>query len=372
MLSGPTLLLLLSSVAGALAAPGLFLQVHGPSSVQDIGDLKVTTTLTNTGDEHLNLLNDPRSPLSDLPTDRFTIVNHHGTSPDFVGIAAKYVPSVAAASMDSSAFTILAPGQSVSVEHDLSLAYDFSTSGPGPYTINVKELNAFYYVSRGRIYALLAGNDLPNHSVNISGTLTSRAAVSSRPDVEKCDSWEEVAVQSAIPHAQQYISDALNALKHDGYQSDDYKRWFGSPSEHRLATVASHFEALIGNNFTEFTFICHAPMCRSRPGIFAFVYPDDFGRVNVCETFFRAPVGGPDSRASTLVHESSHFTRNGGTLDHTYGQALSQELARGYPQLAVMNADNHEYFSVGAHGGVSLQEPATFAQVHFGGDSYLV
>ncbi|KAI0367162.1 Metalloprotease [Pilatotrama ljubarskyi] len=373
MHSGARLLLILASSAGALAGPGLLLQVYGPSSVQKVEDLKIITTVTNTGDESLKLLNDPRSPLSDLPTDHFAITNHwhHGTSPDFIGIATKYVPRVAATSSDPLAFTNLAPGQSVSVEHDLSLAYNFSTSGPGQYIINVKELNAFYHQSRGKISALLAGSNLPSHVVNISGSLVSRGATTLRPDTKDCEDWQEAALHSAVPHAKQYIADALDALAREGYKSDDYKRWFGSPSEHRLSTVASHFEALTGNNFTEFTFVCNAPLCRSRPGIFAFVYPDEYGTVHVCDTFFRSPVGGPDSRASTLVHESSHFTRNGGTLDHVYGQALSQELARGYPQLAVMNADNHEYFSVTAKGGDVREDSVTLAQVYFGGEPYL-
>lgn len=81
------LLLCMAAVVRTLAAPSVLLQVSGPSSVVDIGNLKVVTTVTNTGEEPLKLLNDPRSPLSDLPTDKFTITNPHGTSPDFIGIA---------------------------------------------------------------------------------------------------------------------------------------------------------------------------------------------------------------------------------------------------------------------------------------------
>ncbi|OBZ77257.1 hypothetical protein A0H81_01819 [Grifola frondosa] len=39
---------------------------------------------------------------------------------------------------------------------------------------------------------------------------------------------------------------------------------------------------------------------------------------------------------------------NGGTNDHAYGQQLAEALARDFPELAVMNADNHEYYAAGA------------------------
>ncbi|OJT06442.1 Peptidyl-Lys metalloendopeptidase [Trametes pubescens] len=367
------LLLCVAAAVGTLAAPSVLLQVSGPSSVVDIGNLKVVTTVTNTGDEPLKLLNDPRSPLSDLPTDTFTITNPHGTSPDFIGIAVKYVPHVAIASDDPLVYTNLSPGQSVTIEHDLSVAYDFSTSGTGPYVVNVKEFNTLYYVSQGHISALLAGNNLPNHAVNISGSLiASRARTPFSLDAEECENWQERAILTAIPVANKYIGGSLNLLAQDGYTGDHYKRWFGSASEHRLSTVGSHFEALIGNNFTEFTFVCKTAFCSRKPGLYAYVYPDEFGRIHVCDTFFRSPVGGPDSRASTIVHESSHFTRNGGTLDHAYGQTLTQELARSYPQLAVMNADNHEYFSAASLDNDVKQPPVLLTQVHFGGESFRV
>lgn len=54
---------------------------------------------------------------------------------------------------------------------------------------------------------------------------------------------------------------------------------------------------------------------------------------------------GTDSRAGTIVHEQSHFTVNGGTDDHVYGQSGAKSLAISNPANAVDNADNHEYFA---------------------------
>ncbi|KAL7284359.1 hypothetical protein ACG7TL_001648 [Trametes sanguinea] len=348
MLCSALLLLATASAHCALAAPGLLLQVSGPSAVHDVDNFKIITTVTNIGDEALKLLNDPHSPLSDLPTDLFDIVNVNGTSPDFIGIEARQIC------------------QSVEVEHDLSLAYDFAASGPGSYVVNVKSLNTFYRVfgSGSHVSALLAQSGLPTHAVNVTGSLIPNKRML-RPDTEDCEDWQTRGVHGAIPIAEKYIANALAELSREGSQGDNYKRWFGAPSEHRLSTVISHFEALTGNNFSEFTFICNTPYCARTPGVYAYVYPNDFGKVHVCDQFFRSPVGGADSRASTIVHESSHFTRNGGTEDHAYGTTLTQDLARNYPQLAVMNADNHEYFSVHAKADGFGEAPVLLAQTYF-------
>lgn len=51
------------------------------------------------------------------------------------------------------------------------------------------------------------------------------------------------------------------------------------------------------------------------------------------------------AQSGTLIHESSHFTSNGGTDDHTYGQSSCKSLAISDPNSAIDNADSHEYFA---------------------------
>lgn len=109
--------LVLSAIA-ASAAPGLSLHVSGPDSVDGVQNLKVVTTVTNTGDETLKLLNDPRGPLNKLPAETFAISDAAGAVPSFTGIKVKYVPANAVAVGKEDAFTVLTPGQSIDVEHD--------------------------------------------------------------------------------------------------------------------------------------------------------------------------------------------------------------------------------------------------------------
>src|SRR6266436_3648901 len=106
------------SAATVSSTPGLSLHLAGPETVDGVQNLKVVATITNIGNETLKLLNDPRGPLDTMPTDTFAIQNDTGKEPDFVGIRVKYVPSVAVATGGDDAFTVLAPGQSVDVEHD--------------------------------------------------------------------------------------------------------------------------------------------------------------------------------------------------------------------------------------------------------------
>ena len=111
-------LVAIATAASVSAAPGLSLKVTGPAAVDGVENLKVVATVTNTGDETLKLLNDPRTVLSTLPANTFSITTDSGASPSFTGVKVKYSPSRAAKSTVASAFTVLEPGASVSVTHD--------------------------------------------------------------------------------------------------------------------------------------------------------------------------------------------------------------------------------------------------------------
>jgi len=93
----------------------MFIVSLGPDAVESVEHLKVVATITNTGDEALKVLNDPSGALNNLPTDTFVIANAQGARPSFTGVQVKYVPATAIA---LEAYTILAPGKAVQVEHD--------------------------------------------------------------------------------------------------------------------------------------------------------------------------------------------------------------------------------------------------------------
>ena len=111
-------LVAIAAAASVAATPGLSVKVTGPATVDSVENLKVVTTLTNTGDETLKLLNDPNSILDTLPTEAFIIASDSGASPDFIGFRVKYSPALAATSGDPWAITVIAPGTFVSFTHD--------------------------------------------------------------------------------------------------------------------------------------------------------------------------------------------------------------------------------------------------------------
>jgi peptidyl-Lys metalloendopeptidase len=126
MLAPATRIVLTSLVfSTSFAAPMLSLHVSGPEIVEGIENLKLVVTVTNVGDETLDLLKDPRSPLSNsLPTDKFGIINRAGVMPSFNGIVTKYNPSEAALVQSEGAFIVLAPGDFVDIEHNCMYSRD--------------------------------------------------------------------------------------------------------------------------------------------------------------------------------------------------------------------------------------------------------
>lgn len=84
-LLAPLVALVVSALA-ASAAPSLTVTASTPNvDIDGLENLKVTTTVTNTGDETVKLLNDPRSVLHSFPENSFYITNSTGIRPPFSG-----------------------------------------------------------------------------------------------------------------------------------------------------------------------------------------------------------------------------------------------------------------------------------------------
>ncbi|KAL1739708.1 hypothetical protein HDZ31DRAFT_48938 [Schizophyllum fasciatum] len=320
------------------ATQSVSLKVAGPSDVTDIENLKVTTTITNTGDETLKLFNDPNSALSTLPANTFTISNSAGAVPQFTGVKAKYsLDTVVAKNLSS--FTVLAPGESVEKVHDLSAAYNFTQSGEDAYTFDASK--SFYHFSDdGSIVPLEAETEA--HSAKLAGKLAvARPALSKRANYNGCSSSQKSQIASAITAATKYAADSYSYLSSHTSGTTRYTTWFGTYSSSRHSTVLSHFQHLHEGDYGSFTYDCTC----TESGTYAFVYPDTYGEIHLCPVFWQVSTTGTDSQGGTLVHESSHFTKNGGTDDIVYGQSSAKSLAKSNPNQAVQNADSHEYFA---------------------------
>ncbi|KAK0503496.1 peptidyl-Lys metalloendopeptidase [Armillaria luteobubalina] len=332
--------LCLSAVAVS-AAPGLSLSLSGADSVVNVENLNVAATLTNTGDTTMKILNDPSSILdSDLPTHSFDISSDSG-SPDFTGVMVKYNPDYVVKNNESSSFTVLAPGESVTVNHALGAAYNFTGSGEASYSIEPASL--FYYVDPDTSELASINADTQKHTIQISGTL----AVAHHSNFDKrisyngCTPSRQADIVSAAAAAQTYAKSSYDYLRSHTTGTKRYVTWFGTYTSARHSTVLSDYSNMLAHPYANYKYDCTC----TKPNTFAYVYPARFGTIYLCDAFWRAPTTGDNSKGGTLIHESSHFDIIGGTRDAAYGQSDCKALALSNPDLAVKTADNVEYFS---------------------------
>ncbi|QRV93188.1 peptidyl-Lys metalloendopeptidase [Ceratobasidium sp. AG-Ba] len=341
--------LLLSSALLASADRSLSLKVAAPATVTDVDNLKVLATVANTGSETLRLLRDPRSPLSQYPTETFGITNAKGARAAFSGIAVRYSPEAVAKAGRAESFLELKPGESVTVEHDLAGVYNLTSTGAGAYTFDAA--NLFRVVDANGALSDIYAN-LETAKVDVKGKLVSfknaaipeAKALSKRASYTGCSSTQQSQVSSAISSGQSYASSSYSHLTSNPSGSTRYTRWFGTFSTSRYNLVLNSFSRL-RTYPNGWTYNCNT--C-SDPDTYAYVYPSRYGTVYLCGYFWAAPATGAGSRADTIIHEGTHFTQVLGTDDYTYGQSSCLSLARSNPTNAVYNADNHAFFSVNA------------------------
>jgi peptidyl-Lys metalloendopeptidase len=156
-----------------------------------------------------------------------------------------------------------------------------------------------------------------------------------------CSNTRQTQLATARNSAVTYATNAKSYLD-AGTHGTRYTWWFGTYTSSRYATVRTHFTNLKSALSSQpYTFDCSC----TDSGTYAYVYPTQPYRVYLCGAFWSAPNTGTDSRAGTLVHESSHFNVVAGTDDWAYGQTAAHNLANSNPNHAIDNADSHEYFA---------------------------
>ncbi|CCO27676.1 deuterolysin M35 metalloprotease [Rhizoctonia solani AG-1 IB] len=333
-----------AAVLGVSAAPSLSLSIVTPESVADVENLSVTAVVKNTGTETLKLLKDPRGVLSSAKTHTFNVANEKG-SPQFTGMFVKYSPDYVVKKNNAADFTILAPGQTYELTHNLAGVYNFTSTGAGEFKIDAS--NVFQYVdASGKLGTVEASTQ--SNKVALTGNLVSTRGL---PKIESrslgkrvsyvgCSTTRQSQIATAVTSANSYVSAATSYLNGISSGTTRYTTWFGAYTTSRASTVRSHFSA-IGTDASSTTYDCST--CTS--SAYAYVYANQPGRVYLCSAFWNAPNTGTDSKAGTIVHEQSHFTVNGGTQDIVYGQSGARSLASSNPAQAIQNADSHEYFA---------------------------
>jgi len=233
-------------------------------------------------------------------------------------------------------------GSAAELEEAVSLAQVNSTgSCVRMYCKRIADCDRFPTMCSGcrgcRVHASLPSAPSPAPAA----TTTSRP--SSRP------SWY-ADVEKVSVKAQAYVAKALQVAPQ---ATSLMKRWFGRSDAATLAKVMkvlNSLSAMLGNVAYK-----KGPECG--PHTYAYVYPYGPKSKNskgefvffLCSVYFRSDEG---EKIETLTHEGSHHAiaytddvwADAAHTRKAYGRSTCQQLARQYPDRAILNADSHCYF----------------------------
>jgi peptidyl-Lys metalloendopeptidase len=237
-------------------------------------------------------------------------------------------------------YFVMAAGESLTRTVDLAETYDLSATGNYTVRYRAEATDAKVGVVSNDVDVWLEGRPSP------AATATP-GEDEMTPDTQTagfsggCTSSEKTSLSTALTNAANYANGALNYLNGTPGSKPRYTTWFGAYTSSRWSTAKTHFaklkDALDNKAFTL--------DCGCTDDAYAYVYSNRPYKVYLCNAFWSAPSTGTDSKAGTLIHETSHFTVVAGTGDHVYGKSACKSLAASNPAQALDNADSHEYFA---------------------------
>jgi peptidyl-Lys metalloendopeptidase len=329
----------------AANAAGLELRLSSPSQ-KEFGSGKIVYSLSNTTASSVQVLR-WQTPLDGVNNEMFS-VTQNGEPVAYVGRMVKR------GTPTEKDYIELAPGQSLTVDVDLSAYYDMRKGGQFTVRYERSATDVIRDAAEAKRGGVQAGTIEFDHVGGDSVTIFADVAPDAFDEAAKagvgilaatnsfvgCSTTRKNQIATARTSATSYANNSRSYLT-AGTQGSRYTWWFGTYNSSRYSTVRTHFNNIYSALSSQpFTFDC---TCTD--DYYAYVYPNQPYRVYLCNAFWSAPNTGTDSRAGTIVHETSHFTVMGGTDDWAYGQSAAHSLAGSNPSRAVDNADSHEYFA---------------------------
>lgn len=327
----------------------------------------VRFTLTNTTSAPITVLK-WHTPLEGFNSDMF-VVERDGRRVPYVG---REVKRGAPGPED---YVTIEPGQSVSADLDLSEGYALAERGryqaqyrseiliparpAEDYPENEREsgretrgpaLVPRELASNAVSFDLAEARQAPRviRSPSVVAVTVEQARRRTRAKAaafEGCSASQQSQIQEAHTRAGQLTAFAILALggtkEANRASSQRYTTWFGTYTAARYSTVQNNFSKILGALDNE-TVTYH---CDCNENHYAHVYPNNPYHIYLCQKFWPAPLDGTDSKAGTIIHETSHFYVVADTDDNAYGHTACKNLANNNPAQAVANADSHEYFA---------------------------
>ncbi|CAF3288981.1 unnamed protein product [Rotaria sp. Silwood2] len=196
------------------------------------------------------------------------------------------------------------------------------------------------HIQSNNIRLAVEGRSNIKHRQNNIMTVRKRAATL---NYVGCSENATADIIKAVSSALIYANNAFNYLNNTTPSGTKrYKTWFGTLDWMNWNTVMEHYQNLTDVfNSENMTFDCTCNVSN----YYAYVYSNQPYNIYLCPVFWKARMTGTDSKAGTLIHETSHFTVVAGTSDYAYGQTACKSLAITNATQAIMNADSHEYFA---------------------------
>ncbi|KAF8722341.1 hypothetical protein AX14_009873 [Amanita brunnescens Koide BX004] len=332
--------------------------------VDDLAKLKIALQVINNGNEPITLVTDPSSILSAAPfTEKFSVFSTRDPNkrPKYKGILAK-LSLERAATLNLS--TTLRPGEKTSaITHDLSRSYDFTSCGPGEYTfLPIDTLHAIDQITGG-IYPVRPAS---TPSLNILISADKLVLEDKEPEASVIsDPKRQIQLTASLQAAEDYANEAVKYLENISGTTLRFESWFGLYSQKRKEKLQGHFEiireacpsAVFSDNSGDrcacscgdYMISCKCVEknrvgCCACNSLFAYVKANTNDRtIYLGKMFWDGPVTGRDSKAGTIIHELSHLVCQ--TQDRGYGTRDAKDLAVMKPDIALINADSHQYFA---------------------------
>ncbi|HVJ62197.1 MAG TPA: M35 family metallo-endopeptidase [Tahibacter sp.] len=344
LFAGFAVLALGMGCVGAASAAGLELKLDAPAA-KDFGSGKISYALTNTSGATLHVLR-WQTPLDGM-TGRLFEVTRNGEKVDYVGPMFKRAEPTAADYIE------LKSGETLATEIDLTAYYDMKAGGQFEVRYArdardvVKEVNATAkagmqggYLDFDRKGVATIFVDAAPDAFDEADAKAGAGVLAATNSFVGCSTTRKNQIASGRTGATTYANNSKSYLT-AGTQGSRYTWWFGAYNSSRYTTARNHFNSIYSALSSQpFTFRCDCS-----DSAYAYVYPNQPYTIYLCNAFWSAPATGTDSKAGTIVHETSHFTVVAGTDDWAYGQSAAHSLATSNPSRAVDNADSHEYFA---------------------------
>lgn len=238
----------------------------------------------------------------------------------------------------------LKAGESITSVVDLGEYYDLSAAGQYEVFYAVASFNMFNEKSNAfKFKDVLTSEKVSFNAKGGNGKGKPTPPPPPPPggnSFNQCTADQQTLLVEAREQAKVYAADSQSYLDANK-QGSRYTTWFGVFSSSRYNTVKANFTAIsdaMDNAGIEFN-------CKCKQNYYAYVYPNRPYEITVCKVFWQVATSGTDSKAGTLIHEMSHFDVVAGTDDVVYGKTGAMNLASTDPNLAITNADSHEYFA---------------------------